>query len=99
VLSGMIEFHRCQNDNYADRIQQKLDDMVLAYKTVTHRDPESDAGKEPDTNLPYFDENGTKYSGKKEIETYLEELSRELEEQRSISGDACYIDPRTGEIC
>lgn len=95
----MIEFHRYKKDEYADRIQQQLDDMVLAYKTITHEHPETEGGKEPDAGLPYFNENGTTYSGKQEITSYLRELSRELNEQRSISGDACYIDPRTGEIC
>ena len=94
----MIEFHRHRDDKYADRLQEKLDEMVLAYNTITHENPVSEEN-ETDITLPYFDENGTKYSGKEEIKSYLRELSRELEEQRSISGDACYIDPRTGEVC
>lgn len=95
----MIEFHRYRDDQYADRLQEKLDDMVLAYKTIVHDKPASEDENDPESSLPYFDENGTRYSGEKEITSYLRELSKELEEQRSISGDACYIDPRTGEIC
>ncbi len=95
----MIEFHRYREDEYADRLEEKLDDMVLAYKTIVHENPVSQDNDDPDTTLPYFDENGTKHSGEEEIKSYLRELSKELKEQRSVSGDACYIDPRSGEIC
>lgn len=95
----MIEFHRYRKDKYADRLQKKLDDMVLAYNTVMHDKSEYRDNNDSDTSLPYLDENGTKYSDKEEIKSYLRELSKELKEQRAVSGDACYIDPRSGEIC
>lgn len=94
----MIELHRYNNDEYADKIEQRLEELVLAYKTVTHTEPNAQTG-EPETSLPYLNENGSVISGKEEINSYLRELSTELEEQRSISGDACYIDPKTGEVC
>ncbi|MGK7371388.1 MAG: hypothetical protein ACNS64_14345 [Candidatus Halalkalibacterium sp. M3_1C_030] len=96
----MIELHRYDNDEYSDRIQNTLDDMVLSYKTVVYHKSENKSQSDlPDTSLPFLDENGTKYSDKKEIQSFIRELSKELEEQRSISGDACYIDPRSGDIC
>lgn len=96
----MIELHRYKNDKYADRIQQALDDMVLSYETVVYHKPENKSEPDlPETSLPFLNENGTKYSKEKDIKFFLRELSRELEEQRSISGDACYIDPQTGKIC
>lgn len=94
----MIELHRYKNDDYADKLEHRLEELVLAYRTVTHTEPDAQTG-EPETSLPYLDENGTKITGKEEINSYLRELSNELKEQRSISGDACYIDPQTGEIC
>ena len=94
----MIELHRHKESDYADKVEKTLEDMVLAYKTVTHTELDAQSGKS-ETPLPYLDESGTKIAGKDEIKSYLRELSRELKEQRSISGDACYIDPQTGETC
>ncbi len=94
----MIELHRYKNDDYADKLEHRLEELVLAYRTVTHTEPDTQTG-EQETSLPYLDENGTMITGKEEINSYLRELSNELKEQRSISGDACYIDPQTGEIC
>lgn len=94
----MIELHRYKNDNYADKIEYRLEELVLAYKTVTHTEPDPQTG-EPETSLPYLNENGSIISGREELKFYLRELSTELKEQRSISGDACYIDPQTGEVC
>ena len=94
----MIELHRHKECDFADKIENTLDDLVLAYKTVTHTETDAQ-NRKPETSLPYLDESGTIISGEEDIKSYLRELSRELKEQRSISGDACYIDPKTGEIC
>lgn len=94
----MIELHRYKTDKYADKIELRLEELVLAYKTVIHSDTDTNPGNS-DHSLPYLIENEAMISGKEEIKTYLRELSNELKEQRSVSGDACYIDPQTGEIC
>lgn len=91
----MIVLHRNRKDSFADQIEETLTDLVVAHKTVIYNrsDPQ------PETPLPFLKENDTKVTGNENINAYLRELSNELQEQRSISGDACYIDPRTGEIC
>ena len=94
----MIELHRHKESDFADQIEETLEDLVLAYKTVTHNDSDNES-ENPEISLPYLDENGTKITGKGEIKSFLRELSAELKEQRSISGDSCYIDPQAGEIC
>lgn len=94
----MIVLHRSDTDPFADRIEEILDDLVLAYKTKTH------AKSEPNINaqgaeLPFIDENGSVISGKNKIDTYLRDLCSELKQQRAVTGDSCYIDPETGEVC
>ncbi|MDX1637510.1 MAG: hypothetical protein R3281_06050 [Balneolaceae bacterium] len=89
----MIAFHRPDTDDpYSDQIKEKLEEMVVAHNVHRH-DPSADE------KLPYCRENDRIFSGKQEIEQYLQELERELREQRMVTSDSCYIDPETGEIC
>lgn len=88
----MITLVRRKNDPASDELEQKLTDLVLAYKS-------EDADPGSTSTLPYIKENGKIISGKENIETWLQELEKELSWQRSLSGDGCYIDPDTGETC
>lgn len=89
----MIIFHRKQNDPKSEEIEEKLTGLVLAYETVDH----STSLVEED--VPFIEESGKKITGPKAIEEWLIELEEDLNWQRSLSGDACYVDPKTGEIC
>lgn len=40
-----------------------------------------------------------KIEGREAILSWLQVLERELSIQRSVSGDGCYLDPKTGETC
>ncbi|MFH5831393.1 hypothetical protein ACG2F4_00790 [Halalkalibaculum sp. DA3122] len=89
----MILLHRPeQPDPLSDQIEQRLKEMVISHKI--HRYP-AKANQE----LPYLQENDHLVTGKQQINQFLRELETELREQRMVSGDSCYIDPQTGEIC
>ena len=90
----MIELHRPAKDEPSDEIEQRLDDMTITYKTERYN-KESQA----DFDLPYIKEGKTVVTGEDKIEKYLRELEAELKLQRSVSGDYCYIDPDSGEVC
>jgi hypothetical protein len=90
----MIELHRIPEDSYADEIEDRFKKLVIAYRTVQY-DP-TQISKLP---LPHILESGKVISGNKQIESYLIELEKELQWQRSLSGDGCYIDPDSGEVC
>jgi hypothetical protein len=90
----MIELHRRTDDTYADELEQKLQDLVVAYRTESYS---SDSSGPAD--LPFIKESGKVVSGRKNIERYLIDLEKELQWQRSLSGDGCYIDPDSGEVC
>lgn len=91
----MIELHRLQkNDPFSDRIEEKLKDLVVAHNVQRHPDRSS-----VDRRLPFIRENDTVVEGRDDLDAYLQRLEAELRQQRSITGDACYIDPETGEVC
>lgn len=95
----MMELHRTERNLYADEIEDRLKMMVVAYRTIVHSGLPDQNEQEKGAVLPHIRESGKVISGKKEIESWLEELDRELRQQRSVSGDGCYIDPETGKIC
>ncbi|MEX2351760.1 MAG: hypothetical protein WD529_04925 [Balneolaceae bacterium] len=90
----MIELHRTESDEYGEEIEQTLNEMVLAFRTELY----TDAGS-TDLPLPCICDSGRVISGESDIRNFLDTLERELRIQRSISGDGCYIDPDTGEVC
>lgn len=90
----MIELHRRKDDLYADELEERLRNLVVAYRAALHDEDIS----EP-TSLPYISESGKLITGEKNIERYFIELEKELNWQRSLSGDGCYIDPDSGNIC
>ncbi len=99
----MIELHRPEQDKFADEIDDRLNAMVVAFRSVVHPgSPDSDrqnSSPQTSTPLPHIRESGKMISRKEEIFTWLDELDRELQQQRSVSGDSCYIDPESGKIC
>lgn len=90
----MLEFHRLQEDDFSEEISDKLKDMVVAYRTKTYSDSSSSS-----YSLPHIREGDNIISGEEELREYLYNLDLELQQQRSITGDGCYIDPETGEVC
>lgn len=89
----MITLIRKPDDPKADEIESRFDDLILAYKTNV-----TDNGTQ-DEQLPKIKDGDTIISGQEEIEKWLRELEADLNWQRSLSGDGCYIDPGSGKIC
>jgi len=89
----MITLHRNSEDSAADRIEARFKDLVLSYKTILYKET---SGSE---KLPRIVDGDDIISGASQIEQWLEELEDELKWQRSLSGDGCYINPKSGQIC
>ena len=85
----MITLVRSKQDPAADEIEIRLKGLVLAYETII----------QPEVESPYIEESGKKIIKTDELELWFRQLESELEWQRSLSGDGCYIDPETGSIC
>lgn len=90
----MIELHRYKTDQFADEIEQKLDNLVVAYRSEYY-----DENEKQSMPLPFIKESGKIIQGSGDIKEYLAELEKELTWQRSLSGDGCYIDPDSGKVC
>jgi hypothetical protein len=85
----MITLIRQADDPKADDIESRFKDLILSYKTEIFED----------NDLPKIVDGDTTVSGAEEIEEWLSELESELNWQRSLSGDGCYIDPKSGNVC
>lgn len=85
----MITLYRTYPDSEADRLEEAIKNLVLAYKT--HELSQGKALRIRDGDRTLREQN--------EIDEWLIELTRELKWHRSLSGDGCYIDPETGETC
>lgn len=89
----MITLHRKKDDLKSEELEQKLKDMVLAYK-IEHHQPD-----ETTYSLPYIQDGDSIISQENEIEEWVLELEAELKWHRSLSGDGCFIHPDSGKIC
>lgn len=87
----MITLHRPRESSFADKIEESFGDMTLNYAVQIHSDTSGQTWIEDDKE-------GT-IRGEKTIDDYLFRLRTGLEQERSITGDACYIDPETGKTC
>lgn len=87
----MITLYRKKNQKKGDEIKAKLEQLILAYRVeFLHEDAEEDV---------YIEDGSTRIESTQEIEEWFLKLEKELSWQRSISGDGCYLDPDTGDIC
>lgn len=87
----MITLHKKKNHQESAELEEKLKDLIISFETETH-----DEGEGGD--LPYIVEDGKTYRTEEEINGWYKELRSELNVQRSITGDGCYIDPKSGTI-
>lgn len=92
----MIEFHRPENDSFSDQIEETFEELVLAYKT-RHYNGNEDSMK--DRDIPRIEDGDGVYRGEKEIREYIHQLRLDLKSMRAFTGDACYVDPESGEVC
>ena len=89
----MITLYRKPDDPKADEIEGRFEDLILAYKT------EVAVGSSTEENLPKIVDGDTTVTGDQQIEEWLTELEADLKWQRSLSGDGCFIDPKSGKVC
>jgi len=87
----MITLYKKRNSQFGNEVDQRLNDLIISYATdELPDDAEADM---------FIVESGKIIGGKKDIESWLNQLENELRWQRSLTGDACYLDPETGETC
>ncbi|MDX1671498.1 MAG: hypothetical protein R3211_04100 [Balneolaceae bacterium] len=92
----MIELHRPVEDPFSDHVEEELEDLVVSHNIHRYS---SDQKDKPDHPLPFIRDSKRVASGSEQIKSYLVDLKDDLYRMRRFTGDACYIDPDTGETC
>jgi hypothetical protein len=85
----MIYLHRTKGTG--DELAEMLRELCVAHDTVWLDGPDAAAS-------PFLVEGSRRYAGA-DIPPFLDLLRAETRVNRTVSGDACYIDPRTGRVC
>ena len=85
----MITLHRKSEDPKADQIENRLQDLVLAYETEIDESANPCYISEGEKHIPLGDS----------MDEWFRSVEQELTWSRSLSGDGCYIDPESGEPC
>lgn len=84
----MLIVHRSYPDSFADEVEERLKNLVVAY-----------AVEEDTTDGARLTQSGRTYSEREEVRVFLDELEEEVLEGRQFQSDACYLDPDAPEQC
>lgn len=85
----MLTLYHKPGNAESERVKNKLEELCLTFKLEL-----TDAEQ-----VPRLTDSSGEVKGPAEIASYLDQLEKELNFQRSLSGDGCYIDPESGEVC
>lgn len=97
----MFIFYHQKSDAFTRWVKDKLDEMVVAHKIIDvgERDSGSLSDGISTSDLPLLSDGHEHWRSQKEIKAFLEELQRDLEFSRSLTSDACYVDPENPSEC
>ncbi|MFW6152352.1 MAG: glutathione S-transferase N-terminal domain-containing protein [Verrucomicrobiota bacterium] len=89
----MITFYRNKNCNDCAVIEERLQELSLAHKTVTVVGQENDAQAEQrGGTMPKLDDNGKVVTGHNPIAEHIGKLQSFKEQWEKFQSDACYCD-------
>lgn len=95
----MLTFYRDNEDHFTRWVTDKIEEMVVASKVIDVDEnsqlPEEINRKE----LPVLSDGYETWTSQNEIIEFLEKLHQDLKFSRSLTSDACYIDPDNPEKC
>ncbi|MEL7834968.1 hypothetical protein [Fodinibius sp. Rm-B-1B1-1] len=97
----MFTLYHQKSDTFTNWVENKLQEMVVAHKVVDIDEYNSDSLPEniSTDDLPILSDGHKHCSSPEEIKTFLEELDRDLQFSRSLTSDACVIDPDNPKKC
>jgi len=84
----MIELRRPQESKFADEVEQRLRDLVVAFRVV-----------EGDNGAVEITDGSQAAEGQEAVTTFMDELDAELRLGRQFQSDACYLDPNNPGYC
>lgn len=89
----MIMFYRHKNCSECDDLQERLDELVIAYELVLPGIKNRDKNQ----NLPVLKDDGKNFTGIQSISKHIDELTSFKELWDKFQGDSCYCNDR-GEV-
>ena len=94
----MIELYRPIYCPDCIKIEETLQELVVAHKIITLEPGQFATESTPDTPLPAIKDEGQIITGQAAIGAYLVELEKVVTDWRRFQSDACYIDDN-GDVC
>lgn len=88
----MLELYKPPESPFAEAVEDHLKELVVAYKL---------APADPDlpTHLPWVRSGKELYQTEEQIRHFMDVLTREVNMNMMVSGDACFVDPEKGGPC
>ena len=97
----MFTLYHENTDTFVRWVQDRLEEMVVAHKVIDVE--ESDPIPLPDgltnSDLPLLSDGHEHWTSQEDIKEFLDELQKDLEFSRSLTSDACYVDPENPSKC
>lgn len=97
----MFTFYHQNSNAFTKWVEDKLDEMVVAHKIIQVDGTDSKSlppGLSID-DLPILSDGHEHWRTPEDIKEFLEELHRDLEFSRSLTSDACIINPDNPKEC
>lgn len=92
----MIILYRQPDDQWADEIQEALDEMVIAYETDVFAT--ASAGPDDVPALPALRDDGEIVTEETALRKRLDKLRRLMQDWDRFQSDACYLED-DGSVC
>lgn len=98
--SPMLKYYQQQADeSFSRKVRQKLEEMVIAHKIINVDADTSLPDEVSHEDLPVLSDDHEIWVTADEIETFLNNLQQDIKFSRSMTSDACYIDPDNPDQC
>lgn len=95
----MIKFYRQEKNKFTNWVEEKLEDMVLAHELIDVHEDRSLPDGITQEDLPALSDGHESWTSQNGIKEFLEKLHQDLKFSRSLTSDACYVDPDNPEEC
>lgn len=87
----MLELFRLARDDDADRVEDALQELVVAHRVTVCSLEEAGAALGAGVTLPALREDGQVFHGAARLAEHLEHTARTMERWRAFQSDSCYL--------
>lgn len=95
----MLTFYKRKSDSFTDRVEEKLDEMVVAHNILTVDGPSDLPDRLSPQQLPALSNNHDLWTSRQAILAHLDDLHQDLKLSRSLQSDTCHLDPENPDQC